>query len=222
LRLGVTALYAYGRILDRMQKRFDTRIIDALVQGCNVDTIHLSQEESVLESTLKNYLQIYTPESLPIKVTIISKGEEEGSITVENLHNGAPVKSKITENWLKSVELRELKRHAQQMKLLGEAPFKIRRGQAAHEAKDVFELAELLDALAKKGQTIQRYKGLGEMNPSQLWETTMEPENRSLLQVRIEDAVEADEAFSDLMGDEVEPRRQFIEKTALEVVNLDI
>jgi len=84
------------------------------------------------------------------------------------------------------------------------------------------ELLEFFLARAKKGQYIQRYKGLGEMNPGQLWETTMDPDKRVLLQVKIEDAVEADEIFTVLMGDQVEPRREFIENNALNVSNLDV
>jgi DNA gyrase subunit B len=82
-------------------------------------------------------------------------------------------------------------------------------------------LAKVLE-IAQKGISIQRYKGLGEMNADQLADTTMNPANRTLFQVKLEDAVEADETFSTLMGDEVEPRREFIEKNALEVQNLDV
>jgi DNA gyrase subunit B len=95
-------------------------------------------------------------------------------------------------------------------------------GKPLFETNNHEDLLTFFMEYAKKGLTIQRYKGLGEMNPEQLWETTMNPENRVLLQVKIEDVVESDEIFTILMGDQVEPRREFIEKNALNVVNLDI
>jgi DNA gyrase subunit B len=95
-------------------------------------------------------------------------------------------------------------------------------GKTLFETNNHEELLTFFMEYAKKGLTIQRYKGLGEMNPEQLWETTMNPENRVLLQVKIEDVVESDEIFTILMGDQVEPRREFIENNALNVVNLDI
>ena len=101
-------------------------------------------------------------------------------------------------------------------------PYEIIENGARTEVLSRDELLERVLAIAKKGLTVQRYKGLGEMNPEQLWETTMDPERRTLVQVRIEDAVETDEIFTILMGDAVEPRRKFIEEHALDVKNLDI
>ncbi|WP_227763588.1 DNA topoisomerase (ATP-hydrolyzing) subunit B [Zhaonella formicivorans] len=100
--------------------------------------------------------------------------------------------------------------------------YKVKKGKEEHYVYNDEELDKLLDKLGRDNYSIQRYKGLGEMNPDQLWETTMNPETRTLLQVSLEDAMEADEIFTVLMGDKVEPRREFIEMHAKEVRNLDV
>ena len=116
----------------------------------------------------------------------------------------------------------ELIRIAGEFDDIGGPPYRLEKGEDQTQVEGLFQLKEHVLQLGKRGLGIQRYKGLGEMNPGQLWETTMNPETRTLLQVAIADAAEAERIFSTLMGDDVEPRRQFISENALQVQNLDV
>jgi len=158
----------------------------------------------------------------------LGQDEEHGTgyVGFVSLRDGVRRSVKIDWNLVTSAEYRALVMSKEGQRALGTASFHIVKvGEEEERAETCESLEELLGSLyegAKKGLTIQRYKGLGEMNPEQLWETTMDPEKRRLLQVKIEDDYTADEIFSTLMGDQVEPRREFIEKNALEVRNLDV
>jgi DNA gyrase subunit B len=129
-----------------------------------------------------------------------------------------------TVNWefFSSPELTQMLGISKQLGILSKSAFVIKGDTHEEKIDDLQQLMERLMGRAKKGLAIQRYKGLGEMNPAQLWTTTMDPEKRTLLKVRIEDVLEADDIFTVLMGDKVEPRREFIQSNALEVTELDI
>jgi DNA gyrase subunit B len=136
--------------------------------------------------------------------------------------NGTGKKVVVNSELLSLYEFRQMARSYEQLAAYGLPPYTVKQGDDTTSFTRVDDMLEHVFKLAEKGLTIQRYKGLGEMNPEQLWETTMNPQTRRLLQVTIDDAVGAEELFTILMGDQVEPRRMFIQDNALEVKNLDI
>ena len=147
---------------------------------------------------------------------------EEGKVVFDTVKNGIGRKTIIDEMLIDSPGFVELTKINNQLSGVGEPPFRIKKNGKEYPVSNLREAAQKIMDEAKKGYTLQRYKGLGEMNPTQLWDTTMDPHNRSLLQVSIEDAIETDSIFTTLMGDDVAQRREFIQNNALKVSNLDI
>ncbi len=163
------------------------------------------------------------PDVVPVSFSVEADEKTEGyRILAAAKLNGSDVRTIIDSDFLHFPEVQEIGRLLERLRVIGESPFIL---VDKDEEKAFAQQRDIVDAIlsrSRRGTEIQRYKGLGEMNPEQLWETTMNPETRILLQVRIEDAYEADEIFATLMGDEVEPRRRFIENNALAAKNLDI
>ncbi len=154
----------------------------------------------------------------------VSRDEEHGTGVVAFTSRRDGVERRVRIDWdlISTAEYRAMARNKQALAALGATEFRLFQGETEEEFDSLEEMLESLYAGAKKGLSIQRYKGLGEMNAGQLWDTTMDPERRRLLRVTVEDAVGADAIFTILMGDKVEPRREFIEMNALNVKNLDV
>ena len=163
-------------------------------------------------------------QSADMEVGELSADEEHNlfEFSLEGRINGRNVSRKIDRELVETVEYRGIVDLYQSIAGFETPPFVVYRKEGQQELGSKGDLLNYITAIGKEGLAVQRYKGLGEMNPEQLWETTMDPESRSLLQVRVEDAVVADEIFTILMGDQVEERRRFIEQHALQVENLDI
>ncbi|MBW2363305.1 MAG: DNA gyrase subunit B, partial [Deltaproteobacteria bacterium] len=217
------------KLLDRMSlRRLDVRVVNASVQVAAPQEAELG-DEAVLQgrvaAAVNERFQEITEEEAGISWSTAPDPEHGGYRLIgETRRAGIVFQTTLDTDFLRSPDYQRLVELSIQMAAIGGAPYTVRRGEEGEPevlAGPVVLLERLLD-LGEKGLSIQRYKGLGEMNPDQLADTTMDATKRTLLQVRIEDAVEADEAFTTLMGDDVEPRRDFIEKNALEVQNLDV
>jgi len=147
---------------------------------------------------------------------------QDGGIALSRIVRGVEEHRSIDAAAASSVEARRLAGHQESLVEVYGAPARLVRKDRAIPVRAPSELLDSVLAEGEKGLSLQRYKGLGEMNPGQLWETTLDPEARTLLQVRVDHMDEADEIFTKLMGDVVEPRRQFIQDNALNVANLDV
>ena len=210
-------------IFTRLKQTIPTEFLDNLL---NLPAVHSAMLESKaeLQSWLDKLQQILNDESVnSIQFTVSLREENERQeIVINKKVYGIANENKISIDFFNSPDYELIKKFVDQVTdLFSENSF-VSRGEKKQMVNQFSEVYEWLMKEAKKGQNIQRYKGLGEMNPEQLWETTMDADNRRLLKVRIEDAIAADEVFTTLMGDNVEPRREFIEKNALNVNNLDV
>jgi DNA gyrase subunit B len=211
--------------IGRLSLRYDGPMLEKLITMSKVDEAMIENPESIqhwideLEGRLNTDLGI--SESCSLRIVSENEADEAGILLTRKVH-GIGNERLIPFDFFNSVEYRKITELGNQLNdLLSEDAY-VKRGDKVQPVTSFRQALDWLMEDAKKGQHVQRYKGLGEMNPEQLWETTMNADSRRLLQVSIEDAVAADQIFATLMGDQVEPRRDFIETHALTVENLDV
>jgi DNA gyrase subunit B len=213
------------RIIERLESRYDPDLLEQLLNVPRLtperqqDAAAFAEWAEALQTALRTTL---SNDGASWAVTVDGTADEPQSLLLHKGLHGVETTTALSMNFFGSPEYRQIADLGEQLAGFIEPGAAIERGDQRVEITTLREAVEWLLAQARKGQNIQRYKGLGEMNPDQLWETTINPESRRLMQVRIEDAVGSDEVFTTLMGDHVEPRRDFIERNALTVANLDI
>jgi DNA gyrase subunit B len=212
-------------IVSRWGQRYDENVLRAMMwlPAMDEDRFKDSVALTAWASSLDAALRIHNGVGPTYRVNVVDEsGDNPATIEVMRRHHGVDIPRLIPVSFFKSPEYRRIAELGAELKDLLESGAYVVRGKERVEIASLAEAMEWLMNQAKKGQSVQRYKGLGEMNPDQLWDTTVNPDTRRLMQVRIEDAVAADEIFTTLMGDQVEPRRDFIERNALAVSNLDV
>ncbi len=211
--------------ISRLSGRFNANILDKMIYVTLLSVDDLTNKEKLLTwgDELESLLNNDNSGSACYSFSV--EPEEQGDqfqIRAVVTRHGVETSYLYEALFFNSIEYSSIKKLNQELDGLLEEDSFIQRGERKQPVFNFKQAMEWLMQQAKRGQDIQRYKGLGEMNPDQLWETTMDPETRRMLQVRIEDVIAADEIFTTLMGDQVEPRRDFIESNALSVTNLDV
>jgi DNA gyrase subunit B len=212
-------------IIKRWSRRYDDRLLEQLIYMPEVTTENFDRPDWLRDwgQHLDQSLNALADGTRTYRVEV--RGASDGHaarVIVHRTEHGTPSQKFLPREFFESAEYQRIADLARTLAgLIGEGAF-VTRGEDRLEIGSYKEAMKWLLDQARKGQTIQRYKGLGEMNPEQLWDTTINPDSRRLLRVKIDDAVMADDVFTTLMGDQVEPRREFIEKNALSVANLDV
>jgi len=211
-------------ILNRLSSHMPLDVLEQLVHRPRLTNELLGDNQAMQDWQAQLAEQLNAEgDGAPFEVRLSQRPLDEPSpVTISRSVYGAIQHWPITQEFLDSGEYRIMTELGESLRGLVQAGATVLRGDQSQPVSSMSEAANWLMDQARRGQNIQRYKGLGEMNPDQLWETTMNPDNRRLLKVNIEDAVAADQVFSMLMGDQVEPRREFIEKNALAATNIDI
>jgi DNA gyrase subunit B len=212
-------------IIERLSIRYDAHILETLVafepldKEKYQDNQHLTDWLAKLETATNNPEQTALPS---YRITLDTPEEGDANVIITRTRHAVEKVTKISIRFFESSEYAAITKLGAELSGLIESGSTISRGDKSKEIESFPEAIDWLMNEARRGQHIQRYKGLGEMNPDQLWDTTVNPETRRMLQVRIEDAIGADDIFNTLMGDQVEPRREFIESNALAASNIDI